>query len=82
MNKILQFFTCFLAGNPYNNPMEKVILGDCLNILPTIPDKSIDLILADLPFGTTKCHWDSIILIEKEEEYYNLILKRLAATKI
>ena len=35
--------------------------GDCLDILPTIPDKSIDLILTDPPYGTTACKWDSVI---------------------
>ena len=34
---------------------------DCLKILPRIPDKSIDLILTDPPYGTTACKWDSII---------------------
>lgn len=35
--------------------------GDCLDIMPLIPDKSVQLILADLPYGTTACKWDSII---------------------
>jgi site-specific DNA-methyltransferase (adenine-specific) len=34
---------------------------DCLKVLPTIPDKSIDLILTDPPYGTTQCKWDSVI---------------------
>jgi len=38
---------------------------DCLEILPTIPDKSIDLIFCDLPYGQTNCKWDSIIPIDK-----------------
>ena len=37
---------------------------DCLKVLPTIPDKSIDLILTDPPYGTTQCKWDSIIPFE------------------
>ena len=36
-------------------------LGDCLDILPTLPDQSIDHILTDIPYGTTACKWDSII---------------------
>ena len=39
-------------------------LGDCLDILPTLPDKSIDHILTDIPYGTTACKWDSIIPFE------------------
>ena len=35
--------------------------GDCLEIMKDIPDKSIDMILCDLPYGTTKNKWDSII---------------------
>ena len=34
---------------------------DCLKVLPTIPDKSINLILTDPPYGTTACKWDSVI---------------------
>ncbi len=35
--------------------------GDCLEIMPLIPDKSVQLILADLPYGTTQNKWDSVI---------------------
>jgi hypothetical protein len=35
--------------------------GDCLDIMPLIPDNSIDLILCDIPYGTTACKWDSVI---------------------
>jgi site-specific DNA-methyltransferase (adenine-specific)/modification methylase len=31
---------------------------DCLALMPNIPDKSIDMILCDLPYGTTACEWD------------------------
>jgi len=37
---------------------------DCLKILPTLPDGSIDLVLTDPPYGTTACKWDSIISFE------------------
>ena len=33
--------------------------GDCLDLMKEIPDKSIDMILCDLPYGTTACKWDS-----------------------
>jgi site-specific DNA-methyltransferase (adenine-specific) len=36
-------------------------LGDCLDVLPTIADGSVDLVLADPPYGTTQNHWDSVI---------------------
>ncbi len=44
--------------------MNRVILGDCMEHMETLPDKSIDLILTDPPYGTTACKWDSIILLE------------------
>lgn len=39
----------------------KLIHGDCLEVMKTIPDDSIDLILCDLPYGTTRNKWDSVI---------------------
>ena len=44
-----------------------------------IPDKSIDMILCDLPYGTTKCQWDVIIPFEQLREQYNRIAKENAA---
>ena len=35
--------------------------GDCLELMKTIPDGSVDLILTDPPYGTTACKWDSVI---------------------
>ena len=52
--------------------------GDCLEIMKIIPDKSIDLILCDLPYGTQKrngCKWDIIIPFEPLWEQYNRIIK-------
>jgi site-specific DNA-methyltransferase (adenine-specific) len=48
---------------------------DCLKILPTIPDKSIDLILTDPPYGTTACSWDSIIPFDKMWSELKRIIK-------
>ena len=39
----------------------KLYKGDCLDIMTTIPDKSIDAIITDPPYGTTACKWDSVI---------------------
>ncbi len=46
--------------------MKKIELlhGDCLEIMKSIPDKSIDLVLTDPPYGTTACKWDSVIPFE------------------
>lgn len=45
----------------YKFEINKDYFGDCLDVLPYFPDKIFDTIIADLPFGTTKCAWDSQI---------------------
>lgn len=54
-------------------------LGDCLEIMPSIPDGSVDLILCDLPYGTTACKWDSVIPFEPLWAQYRRVAKRNAA---
>lgn len=49
--------------------------GDCLELMKDIPDKSIDMILCDLPYGVTACKWDTIIPFEPLWEQYNRIIK-------
>lgn len=49
--------------------------GDCLIEMKNIPDKSIDMILCDLPYGTTECKWDVVIPFEPLWEQYNRIIK-------
>lgn len=49
--------------------------GDCLEVMKDIPNKSIDMILCDLPYGTTACKWDNIIPFEPLWEQYNRIIK-------
>ena len=48
---------------------------DCLQAMKLIPDKSVDLIICDLPYGTTKCTWDIIIPFEELWKEYNRIIK-------
>lgn len=55
--------------------MVKLYKGDCLEVMKDIPDKSIDMILCDLPYGTTTCKWDVIISFDKLWEQYNRIIK-------
>ena len=43
----------------------KLFKGDCLELMKGIPDESIDMILCDLPFGTTKNQWDHIIPMDQ-----------------
>ena len=49
--------------------------GDCLELMKDIPDKSIDMILCDLPYQKTSCDWDKIIDIDKLWQQYNRIIK-------
>jgi DNA modification methylase len=53
----------------------KVICGDCLQVMREIPDKNINMILCDLPYGTTACKWDTIIPFEPLWEQYKRIIK-------
>lgn len=49
--------------------------GDCLEVMKKIPDKSVDMILCDLPYGTTMCKWDTVIPFKPLWEAYNRIIK-------
>lgn len=49
--------------------------GDCLELMKTISDKSIDAIICDLPYGTTACKWDSVIPFEPLWEQYKRVIK-------
>jgi len=55
--------------------INKVHHGDCLELMKQLPDKSIDMILADLPYGTTACKWDIVIPFEPLWEQYKRIIK-------
>ncbi|MDG5800673.1 site-specific DNA-methyltransferase [Marinilabiliaceae bacterium ANBcel2] len=55
--------------------LNKVIQGDCLEVMKDIPSKSIDLILCDLPYGTTQNKWDSVINLDQLWSSYERIIK-------
>ena len=55
--------------------LNKIYQGDCLEVMKQIEDKSIDMILADLPYGTTACKWDTIIPFEPLWEQYKRVIK-------
>jgi len=52
-----------------------IYCGDCLEVMPTLPDKSIDMILCDLPYGTTACKWDVVIPFEPLWKEYKRLIK-------
>lgn len=55
--------------------MYKLLHGDCIELMANIPDKSIDMILCDLPYQRTQNQWDIMIPIDKLWEQYNRIVK-------
>lgn len=59
--------------------MINLMHGDCIEMMKTIPDGSVDLILTDPPYGTTACKWDSVIPFEPMWEQLNRIIKKNGA---
>lgn len=57
----------------------RVIQGDCLEVMQTLPDACIDMILCDLPYGTTQNKWDSVIPLDKLWAQYERIIKENGA---
>lgn len=55
--------------------LNRIYLGDCLEVMKDIKDKSVDMILCDLPYGTTQCKWDAIIPFELLWQQYERIIK-------
>lgn len=55
--------------------LNRIYQMDCLEGMKLIPDKSVDMILCDLPYGTTACKWDTIIPLDKLWEQYERIIK-------
>lgn len=57
----------------------RLLHGDCLELMAQIPDGSVDMILCDLPYGTTACKWDSVIPFEPLWAHYKRVIKRNGA---
>lgn len=53
----------------------RLVEGDCLEVLPKVPSKSVDMILCDLPYGTTRNGWDSLIPLEPLWNEYLRVIK-------
>lgn len=62
-----------------NKFKNSLIEGDCIKELKKFPDKSIDLILCDLPYGTTQNKWDSVIPLDQLWEQYHRVIKNRGA---
>jgi site-specific DNA-methyltransferase (adenine-specific) len=59
--------------------MTTLLLGDCLERMAEIPDGSVNMVMADLPYGTTACKWDSVIPFEPLWSAYRRVCKPNAA---
>lgn len=57
----------------------RLMLGDCLELMWQLPDASVDMILADLPYGTTQCPWDVVIPFDQLWQQYLRIARPRAA---
>lgn len=55
--------------------LNNIIEGDSIEVMSRIPDNSIDMVLADLPYGTTQNKWDSVIPLEDLWKEYNRVVK-------
>lgn len=65
----------FERGQMADKPNNYLWNGDCLELMKDIPNKSIDAIICDLPYGTTQCKWDVIIPFQLLWNEYNRIIK-------
>lgn len=65
----------YLFGDVGTSKKIEVLHGDCLDVMISIPDKSIDLILCDLPYGTTCCAWDVLIPFDLLWRHYERVIK-------
>ena len=57
----------------------KLLHGDCLDLMGDIPDGSVDMVMADPPYGTTACKWDSIIPLEPMWVQVKRVIKKNGA---
>ncbi|SEK71010.1 site-specific DNA-methyltransferase (adenine-specific)/modification methylase [Sphingomonas palmae] len=71
-----QWFPSFHMDRPQARPLARslVIEGDCLDVMEYIPERSVNMVLCDLPYGTTQNSWDSVIPLDELWEAYDRIL--------
>ena len=60
-------------------PLFQLLQGDCLELMSTIQSGSVDMVMCDLPYGTTACKWDSVIPFEPLWAAYRRVCKPNAA---
>lgn len=52
-----------------------ILQGDCLKLMNILNDHCVDMVLCDLPYGTTKCKWDTEIDLDELWKHYDRIVK-------
>ena len=62
------------APAPASEPV-RLMLGDCLERLADVADHSVDLIAADLPYGSTACAWDAVVPFDEMWREFERVLK-------
>ena len=55
--------------------LDSIVAGDCLKVLPLLSEDSVDMVLCDLPYGTTQNRWDSVIPLDRLWEQYRRVVK-------
>lgn len=55
--------------------MFKLEFGDCLEVMAKLPANSVDMVLCDLPYGTTRCSWDSVLDLPRLWAHYRRVVK-------
>jgi site-specific DNA-methyltransferase (adenine-specific) len=66
-------------SSSYSNNKVRLYLGDCLELLDQIEDNSVDMVMCDMPYGTTDCAWDSIIDLDRLWKHYYRVGKENCA---
>lgn len=79
--KVKQWFSpVFLERPPKRENTRSILVeGDCLDVMPFLPDGSVNLVLCDLPYGTTQNAWDSVIPLDELWEQYERVLAKKGA---
>lgn len=79
MSKIIKHTDINAQETAMERLINEVHEGDCLDVMKRIPDESIDMVLCDLPYGTTQNKWDSVIPLDELWKQYNRIVKKNGA---
>ena len=75
MNTMTKVMSPIQKTSSIEDFLNKVHCGDCLDVMKHIPDNSVDMVLCDLPYGTTQNKWDSVIPLDELWKEYKRIVK-------